>query len=148
MLHAAYMCTASALVSLLLCYVGKTSEACCYETATEAAERQAKVKIPLSLPEILYWKPQIHGTEPYRLSSSATRLKLHRKMCVCFCYGCVGMPNMLFGVSFGSNHDCNQVSCGFHSEKSKAKINDLQQVAMAVNKHLMNALSCLGFGAF
>lgn len=41
--------------------------------------------------------------------------------------------------------NCNQVSCGFHSKKSKAKINDLQQVAMAVNKHLTNALSSLHF---
>lgn len=69
-------------------------------------------------------------------------------VCVGVCYGCAGMPNMLFGLSFGFNRNCNQVSCGFHSKKSKAKINDLQQVAMAVNKHLMNALSCLVFGAF
>lgn len=34
---------------------------------------------------------------------------------------------------------CNRVSCGFHSEKSRGKTNDLQQVAMAVNKHLMRA---------
>ena len=119
-------------------------------------EQRAKVKIPLSLPEILYWKPQIRGTEPYRLSSSAMQIKLHRQacvraracVCVCVCYGCAGMPYMLFGLSFGFNHNCNQVSFGFHSKKSKAKINDLQQVAMAVHKHLMNALSCLGFGGF
>lgn len=34
---------------------------------------------------------------------------------------------------------CNRVSCGFHSEKSRGKTDDLQQVAMAVNKHLMRA---------
>lgn len=102
----------------------------------------------------LYWKPQIHGTEPYRLSSSTTRIKFHRKMCVCvcFCYVCGGRPNMLMGFPFFFKFhlvsiNCNQVSCGFHSKKSKVKINDLQQVAMAVNKHLMNALSCLGFWA-
>lgn len=33
-------------------YVEKTSEACCYETVTDAVEQQAKVKMPLSLPEI------------------------------------------------------------------------------------------------
>lgn len=35
------------------------------------------------------------------------------------------------------------MSCGFHSEKSRGKTNDLQQVAMAANKHLMLAGGCL-----
>lgn len=132
-LRAPSMCAASALVSLFLCYVEKTDEARCYEASGAAA----RAKIPPSLPEILYWKPQIRGTEPYRLSSSATQIKLHRKACVCV-RACVCLlwvrwyARHAFQLSFGFNHHCNQASCGFHSKKSKAKINDLQQVAMAL----------------
>lgn len=135
----------------MLRYVKKTSKAC-YETVTDTVEQHAKVKIPLSLPEVCIGNrksmAQNHIGFPRALHGSNSTEKC---VYVCVFVMCVvvGPTCLWVFLFFFKFHlvsiNCNQVSCGFHSKKSKVKINDLQQVAMAVNKHLMNALSCLGF---
>lgn len=82
------------LVSLLLFCAEKTSEACCYETVTDAVEQQAKVKMPPSLPETCIGNhksvAQNHAGLPLALHRSSSTGKcvyvcVFVRVCACAC---------------------------------------------------------------
>lgn len=152
------------LVSLLLRCTEKTSKARCCERVTDTVAQRARVKIPLSLPDICIGNhksvAQDHAGFPRALrgSNSTGEEKKSARVCGCVCvHVCVSACAVcrahavvspfsrlwIFYFFLQQSHlflfICNRVSCGFHSEKSRGKTDDLQQVAMAVNKHLMRA---------
>lgn len=79
------------LVSLLLRCVEKTRKACCCETVTDTVEQRARVKIPLSLPDICIGNhksmAQNHVGFPraLRRSNSTGKKKKCVLACMCVC---------------------------------------------------------------
>lgn len=95
------------LVSLLLRCVEKTRKACCCETVTDTVEQRARVKIPLSLPDICIGNhksvAQNHVGFPRALrgSNSTGKKKVCVSMCACVCVTCMRLPALhAYGFCF------------------------------------------------